>query len=84
MAFDAASSGERVGLVVHEEHPESAGTVSALVRRLPSEPGAYARLMYRTLHDLDDEGVDVIVAQAVPEGEAWATVADRQRRGSVP
>jgi L-threonylcarbamoyladenylate synthase len=79
-----ASSGECVGLVVHDPRENSAGESHVVVRWLPLDPIEYARLLYRTLHELDDAGVDVIVAQAVPEGEAWWTVADRLRRGASP
>ncbi|MGO9833849.1 MAG: L-threonylcarbamoyladenylate synthase [Polyangiaceae bacterium] len=81
MATGLASSGQRVGLVVHALEPIAA-TDRVVVRCLPCDPVEYARLLYRTLHELDDAGVDAIVAQAVPAGEAWWAVADRLRRGA--
>ena len=33
--------------------------------------------LYATLHELDDEGVDVIIVQRVPSDEPWQAVADR-------
>jgi len=82
MAAARARGGERVGLVVHGAPEGTALPDGVVVRCLPGEPGEYARLMYRTLHDLDDAGVDAIVAEAAPEGEAWWAVADRQERAS--
>jgi L-threonylcarbamoyladenylate synthase len=84
IAGGLASSGESVGLVVHDPREKSAAPSQAVVRWLPREPSEYARLLYCTLHELDDAGVDVIVAQAVPEGDAWWAVADRLRRGASP
>jgi L-threonylcarbamoyladenylate synthase len=91
VASAIASSGKLVGLVVlgsvTRAGHEGAGPGGVLVRPLPTSPEAYARRMYGTLHELDDAGVSVIVAEAVPagdgpEGEAWLAVADRQRRGA--
>jgi len=84
IAVGLASCGQRVGLVVHDARETTARPGPLAVRLLPHDPAEYARLMYRTLHELDDAGVDVIVAQAVPEGEAWCAVADRLRRGASP
>ena len=83
MAVLLAASGKRVGLVVLDANEALVGVEKVSVRCMPRDPAEYARLMYRTLHELDDAGVDVIVAQAVPEGEAWWAVADRQRRGAA-
>ncbi len=84
MAVGLAASGQRVGLVVHDAHEPLASAERVTVRCLPEGPAEYARLMYRTLHELDDAGVDVIVAEAVPEADGWWAVADRQRRGATP
>jgi L-threonylcarbamoyladenylate synthase len=81
MATGLASSGQRVGMIVHA--PEATAVADrVVVRRLSCDPAEYARLLYRTLHELDDAGVDAIVAQAVPAGEAWWAVTDRLRRGA--
>jgi len=63
--------------------PLAGGDRGCDVRSLPRDPTQYARLLYRTLHDLDDAGVDAIVVQGVPSDEAWWAVADRLRRGST-
>ena len=49
---------------------------------LPGDPAGFARELFATLHRLDDAGVERIVVEAVPEGDAWAAIADRLRRGS--
>jgi L-threonylcarbamoyladenylate synthase len=83
IAYGLASTGARVGLVTHEKRTTSVPEKQVIARSLPQEPAQYARLLYRTLHDLDDAGVDVIVVQGVPDDEAWWAVADRLRRGST-
>jgi L-threonylcarbamoyladenylate synthase len=83
MAYGLAGSGARVGLVTHEQRTTSVPETYVLARTLPRDPAQYARLLYSTLHELDDAGVDVIVVQGVPHDEAWWAVADRLRRGST-
>lgn len=74
-----------VGLVTHAQEGADApwGLENVLVRSLPVDPVQYARLLYSTLHNLDDAGADVIVVQNVPMEEAWGAVADRLRRGAT-
>src|SRR5579872_6464070 len=75
-----AADGSRVGLVVYPEDDASSESGALLWRALPCDPAGYGRAIYRVLHELDDEGADVIVVLAVPEGEAWRAVADRLER----
>jgi L-threonylcarbamoyladenylate synthase len=81
-AGELAVQHRRVGLVVYVT-PEAV-PARVLVRELPRQPAEYARLLYGTLHDLDEAGVDVVVVQAVPEDDAWWAVADRLRRAATP
>jgi L-threonylcarbamoyladenylate synthase len=83
MASRHASTGARVGLVTHQPWLSSVTPSNVLARPLPSDPTQYARLLYSTLHELDDAGVDLIVVQRVPQEEAWWAVSDRLRRGST-
>jgi len=82
IAYGLAAGGAQVGLVVHEERGGAVPERRVHVRRLPSDPAQYARRLYGTLHDLDEQGVDAIVVQEVPGDEAWWAVADRLRRGA--
>jgi L-threonylcarbamoyladenylate synthase len=78
MARKLSSLGVRAGLIVRGTTPATGS--GALIRQLPNEPTEYARLLYRTLHELDDQEVDDIVVEAVPDDEAWWAIADRLRR----
>ena len=50
--------------------------------RMPDDPVAYARRVYRVLHDLDQENWPWIAVEAPPETSAWAAIADRLKRAS--
>jgi L-threonylcarbamoyladenylate synthase len=78
----AEREGRPVGLVVRTPS-EGRGSPALLEKTLPSEAPDYARLLFATLHDLDDAGVYAIVVQAVPDEPAWWAVADRLARGST-
>jgi L-threonylcarbamoyladenylate synthase len=61
-------------------------TVVAGIERIvqmPIDPANYARVLYATLHQLDDERFDVILVEAPPPGSDWAAVADRLRRAAT-
>ncbi len=83
IAYGLAGAGALVGLVTFQKRTSSVREVRVLVRTLPRDPAQYARMLYGTLHDLDDAGCDSIVVQGVPRDEAWWAVDDRLRRGST-
>ena len=68
-----------VGALVVEGAPAPAG---AVVERLGADPAGDARGLFAALHRLDDAGVGVVVAEAVPATTAWAAVADRLSRAA--
>jgi L-threonylcarbamoyladenylate synthase len=81
LAAELRRAGSRVGLV-------TAGTAAARLpgvetTSLPLEPAAYARGLYAALRELDGRGVDIVVVETPPEGEAWMAVHDRLRRASA-
>ena len=87
MACGLAASGVRVGMLVRgRREPDFAMALGrgdrVVVRALPGDAAGYAREFYAALHELDDEAVDAIVLEAVPDDEAWWAVADRVRRAS--
>jgi len=79
---DRTSGGGRVGVIVRDEHHEFRWPKGALVRVLGCEPADYARLLYATLHELDDMGVAAIAVVRVPDDDAWLAIADRLRRAA--
>jgi L-threonylcarbamoyladenylate synthase len=46
------------------------------------EPTAYAEKLYAVLRDLDRQGVDTIVVERPPEGDAWRAIHDRLTRAA--
>jgi L-threonylcarbamoyladenylate synthase len=87
-ACDLAAAGARVGLVLHSERvpdltSELAKSGRVVVRDLPRDAAGYARGFYAALHEMDDEGVDAIVIEDVPDDDAWWAVADRLRRSAT-
>ena len=53
-----------------------------LAVRMPADPAGYARRLYSALHELDDVGCDLILADAVPDASEWAGVRDRLARAA--
>ena len=50
---------------------------------MPSDPAAYARSLYATLHALDQRELDRLIVDAVPSGPEWAAVRDRLNRAAT-
>jgi L-threonylcarbamoyladenylate synthase len=75
----ATASGRHVAVLTRSEFSSPA----AEIIRMPSSPEAYAHLLYSTLHRLDEDRVEIIVVQAVPESDAWDGIRDRLRRAST-
>jgi L-threonylcarbamoyladenylate synthase len=72
------AEGGLVGAVVHHILPHGCDTLVAL----PAEPGAYARGLYRALHELDDRGCRLVLVETPPDTPDWAAVRDRLTRAS--
>lgn len=68
-----------IGSITFE--PAPIGVEHALV--LPRDPQDYARLLYASLHTLDELGCRRILVEAVPDEPAWAAIADRLRRAAA-
>jgi len=51
-------------------------------QQMPADAAAYAAILYRTLHRLDDRGFDWIAVERPPEWPEWAGVLDRLDRAS--
>jgi L-threonylcarbamoyladenylate synthase len=57
-------------------------TAAAALERLPSDPAGYSAGLYASLHRLDAAGLDRIVVETPPHGDAWEAVHDRLRRAA--
>ncbi|MCE2725219.1 MAG: threonylcarbamoyl-AMP synthase [Planctomycetaceae bacterium] len=81
-------SGSRVGLVTTAvDDPATRALASRrelVVVPMPNDPAAYARLLYATLHALDQRALDRIVVATPPDTEAWQAVRDRLVRAATP
>lgn len=55
---------------------------SFAVWRMPETPAEYARVLYATLHRVDDEGYDVAVIERLPDDSSWDALRDRVTRSA--
>lgn len=60
------------------------GLPGASALPMPPDPAGYAARLYATLHALDGDGYERIVAEEPPDTPAWAGVRDRLRRAATP
>ena len=49
---------------------------------MPSDPRAYAAVLYMMLHELDHRGFDWIAVERPPSMPAWAAINDRLVRAA--
>jgi L-threonylcarbamoyladenylate synthase len=77
------ATSHRVGWLRLEQATVAIDSKGAVVIDMPSEPDAYAAKLYAALHELDDSGVDEILVDLPPQGDAWLAVHDRLRRASA-
>lgn len=77
-AARALAAGERVALICRR-----AVVSAAIVRRLPAALEGFAQVLFATLRALDDEGVERIVVESVPETGIGAAIMDRLRRAAA-
>ncbi len=68
------------GVICHSQPPHAG--MPHVWKMLPADPAGYANGFYGALRELDGTGADTIVVEALPEGPAWAAVADRLRRAA--
>jgi L-threonylcarbamoyladenylate synthase len=50
--------------------------------QMPSDPAAYGALLYATLHELDNAGLDWIAVERPPDNPEWSAIMDRLRRAA--
>jgi L-threonylcarbamoyladenylate synthase len=74
----ATERGALVGVVLREELPVRAPRLV----RLPDSADSFGRLLYETLHTLDDAGCAMLFVQRPPAGSEWDAVRDRLQRAA--
>jgi L-threonylcarbamoyladenylate synthase len=74
--------GARVGWLTLAGQKKSQHAGLTIVE-MPPFPADYAGRLYAALHDLDQAGVERIIATMPPETEEWLAIRDRLRRASV-
>jgi L-threonylcarbamoyladenylate synthase len=74
---EAHSGHDAVVLARGATTPAAARTI-----HLPDDAAGYARSLYRTLHELDGEGIAVIIIAPLPATDAWAGIRDRLARAT--
>lgn len=77
----AAGADETVGVMARSPRPPGAPGAARWVQ-MPASPAAYARQLYRTLHAMDEAGVESLWIELPPDEEAWEGVRDRLRRAA--
>ncbi|HEX9614403.1 MAG TPA: L-threonylcarbamoyladenylate synthase, partial [Bacteroidota bacterium] len=73
--------GKSVGSIVHSRGLTKIET-GEFVRVLPEPLDFYARYLFRTMRELDQEGLDIILVEEVEERGLGLAVMDRLRRAS--
>lgn len=80
-------SGTRVGWMTRAAAEPQVRRLAAarelVIVPMPDAPDDYARLLYATLHALDQRELGLIVVDPVPESESWRAVRDRLARAAT-
>jgi L-threonylcarbamoyladenylate synthase len=71
----------RVHVIAHTRIPSGAGFGRVSV--IPHDAAAFARAIYAELHQCDESGAELIVAEALPDTPDWRAIADRLRRAAA-
>ncbi|QVL34838.1 threonylcarbamoyl-AMP synthase [Telmatocola sphagniphila] len=53
------------------------------IQCMPSDPAAYAEILYQTLHELDQNQFEEILIELPPKEEEWLAVRDRLTRAAA-
>jgi L-threonylcarbamoyladenylate synthase len=68
--------------VVIGESPRAGRGVRLDFAGMPTDPESYAQLLYRVMHELDEQGLDWIAVELPPDAPEWAGVRDRLLRAA--
>ncbi len=79
-SIEMCREGKRIAMILFGDQAESTDSIVRVV--MPNDPEAYAARLYAVLHELDQKGLDQILAQLPPETDEWLAVRDRLKRAS--
>ncbi len=82
MAEEFAARGRKVGLVIPDPAPHMARS-AILVKAMPQDLEGYARRIFATLRELDEQAVDLIIVKEVEEKGIGVAIMDRLRRAAA-
>jgi hypothetical protein len=57
--------------------------VASSIIKMPDDAAGYARRMYAALHEVDKEGVSIILIESPPETPEWYAIRDRLTRAAA-
>jgi L-threonylcarbamoyladenylate synthase len=81
------AAGQRAGwMTIHAADPRVrslAASRDLVIVPMPNQPQEFARVLYATLHALDQRGLDRVVVDPLPEGEDWRAIRDRLTRAAT-
>jgi len=81
------AEGARVGWLTSAADAPDARRLAAnrdlVIVPMPADPDAYAAVLYATLHALDKRDLAAIVADPLPDTDAWRAVRDRLSRAAA-
>lgn len=72
---------DRLFVLAHSRIPSD--PMPAQVSFIPDDPEAFARALYRYLHECDARGATLVVVEHLPGDSAWDGVRDRLQRASA-
>lgn len=72
---------DRLFVLAHSRIPSD--PMPAQVSFIPDDPEAFARALYRYLHECDARGATLVVVERLPRDSAWDGVRDRLQRASA-
>jgi L-threonylcarbamoyladenylate synthase len=89
VVFEDLATGRQCARRTHDRGGRVGGIVTHAVGLpldevvpLPDDPRGYARLLYASLHTLDDAGCDLILIEQLPRSSGWAAIRDRIQRAA--
>ncbi len=82
LAGQLVEQGKRIGILAYRQAIKE-GRHTHLIK-MPLQADDYAQALYAALHELDHQGLDLILVEQPPDGEAWRAIIDRLGKATQP